>query len=369
MLDKKTKSWVLIGILVIIIIVLISLSPKKQEEVIRVGFMGPLSGDATVWGENAKKGFDLALKELRKEGKEIEVIYEDDQCLSQVGVTVANKLTKIDKIDAIIGVACSSVALAIAPIIEDTQTIFISSCASSPEITYAGDYVFRTWPSDAFEGEVMADFAFESLNYDKISILYINNEYGLGLKEAFGNSFKEFGGEIISSETFKQGDKDFRTQLIKIKNINPNAIYLVSNPVEIPIILKQAKEMDMGIQFLSSVAFEDPSVIEVAGNAAEGVIYSKPVGEITPEFISKFSLEYNKEPSICTDTSYDALKILISIVEKVGSVNNTLIKNELYELKDYKGASGTISFDKYGDVIKPATIKTVKNSQFMIYEQ
>lgn len=141
------------------------------------------------------------------------------------------------------------------------------------------------------------------------------------------------------------------------------------------LILKQAKELGIETQILSTPMFEDPEIIEKVGDLAEGVIYiyyggfdPKSDEERVKVFVSSFREKYGREPGYYTALSYDAMKIIGVAIEKGGS-NSGDIKNALYATKNYIGLTGTTSFDENGDVIKPVTLKTVKNGKFVEWKQ
>jgi branched-chain amino acid transport system substrate-binding protein len=160
---------------------------------------------------------------------------------------------------------------------------------------------------------------------------------------------------------------------MKIAKTNPEAILIVSYKEAI-LILKQMKELGIRKQVLSTALFEDPEIIEKAGDMAEGVLYTyygtfDPKSEDTRirEFIQKFKEKYGVEPEYYAPIGYDAVKILALAIEK-GGFKPEQIKDALYQIKDFPGLSGTTSFDRNGDVIKPVILKTVKNRRFIRYE-
>ena len=192
--------------------------------------------------------------------------------------------------------------------------------------------------------------------------------------KVFTKKFGEFGGNISIVENYHEGANDFRTQLTKIKETQPPAIYIIGHYKEIAQILKQAKELGINSQFFSVSAFEVPELLELAGDAAEGVIYVTPMYDPTSEekiirtFVDKFQKKYRKKPGIVEAHAYDAVKVLAYAMEK-GGISGIEIKNALYQIKDYPGVTGKITFDYKGDVIKPLRIKTVKNKKFIEYKE
>lgn len=349
----------------------------KRPSEVKIGSILPLTGDAARWGETSRKAIELAAKEINSvggvNGALVKVIYEDSQATPRLGVNAMTKLATVDKVPVVIGAVASSVTLAIAPIAEKEHVVLISPSSSAPKISEAGDYIFRNCASDIFEGEEMAEFTYSELGIRKLAILYINNDYGVGLRDVFEKTFQENGGTIALSEGFDPGATDFRTQLTKIKGVSPEAIYMPGYPAEMGRILKQARTLEVTSQFLSVVVFESPKVLEIAGDAAEGVIYSSraydPLGgeQIIQDFVKSYKEEYGEDPDIFAGLAYDAMKITALAIER-GGINPEKIKEELYKIRDFPGVTGATTFNQQGDVIKPVRIKMVKDGKFVWYE-
>jgi len=376
----KTQSKVLITIIALIIVIAIGAGlffgtrTKKEPEVYKVGAILPLTGDAAPWGNNVKKGIDLAIEEANAtggiNGKKITVIYEDSKALAKEGVTAINKLIFTDKVPVILDDCVSSVALATVPIASKNQVVMISAGSTNPKLSGISPYFFRVWNSDSEEGLFSARYAYEKLGIRKAAILYIENEYGQGLKDVFSQQFQKVGGNIVLVESFKQEVIDFKSQLTKIKGSKPDIIYLVSNAQEIPVILKQAREQGIGVPFLGTVAFEDPAIIQKAGEASEGIIYpfpSEPSGEPVQKFKNAYKQKYGEAPGIACDTGYDIARLTLYAIRE-GGYSGPAIQRILAGIKEWKGASGLITFDENGDVHKPMLMKTVKNGRFVPLE-
>lgn len=236
----KLKSIIYGLIAILLIITAFSLGCAKKEKEIKIGAILPLTGDAAKYGESAKRAIDLAVEEINStggiKGSKIKVIYEDDQALPEKGVSAIQKLITVDKVHVVIGAMPSSVTLAMAPIAEKNKVVLFSPASSNPKITEAGDYIFRNDVSDIFEGGKMADETWQRLKFRKAAVLYINNDYGVGIKDVFVYRFTVLGGEIVATENFEQGTTDFRTQLTKIKQGNPEAVYIVGYKEQIQIL-------------------------------------------------------------------------------------------------------------------------------------
>jgi branched-chain amino acid transport system substrate-binding protein len=373
--SNKNFGWFFIVIGVLTLSFLLIQCSKQGSEVVTIGAVLPLTGSGAIWGQNAKKGIDLALDEINSgggvKGRKLEVIYEDSESLPKSAVSALRKLINAHHVHATITDIASSNVLAMAPIAESNKVVMLSPGASSPEITNAGEYTFRNWPSDALQGIYSAKIAYDKLKFRKVAIIYVNNAYGVGLKDVFTKEFNKLGGEVLITEAFKQEDTDYRMQLTKIKNIESDGIYIPGYPKEMALLLKQSKELGITKQILATEAFEDPKILEVAGDAAEGVIYSypkpaDPKERIVGEFINNYKKHYAEEPGICSDTGYDAIRILAWAMEESGFTGPE-IQKQLLKLKDFPGAAGLTTFDENGDAQKPFIFKTVKNGTFVNY--
>ncbi|MCK4341608.1 MAG: ABC transporter substrate-binding protein [Phycisphaerae bacterium] len=147
---------------------------------IKIGATLPLSGDAAVWGKNTQQGIDLALEQINASGgvlgRKLEVIYEDTQALAKEGVSAYRKLVTVHEVPAIIDDSVSSVTLAMAPMAEKDKVVILATGATAPKVSEAGDFIFRIWNSDAYEGDVAAKYAYHDLGSRSAAILCINND-------------------------------------------------------------------------------------------------------------------------------------------------------------------------------------------------
>jgi len=371
----KRKIWIGITIVVVVAlaIMLIVTQTKKEPGEIKIGAILVLTGPYAKVGQSAKQGIEMAIEEINGKGgiqdKKIRLIYEDDQGTPQKAVSAIRKLITVDKVPTIIGPLGSSAVLAIAPIAEKEHIVAISPTASAPEITHAGDYIFRVTYSDTFEGSKMAEYALKESKYKKIALLYINNDYGIGLKKSFKKKFKELGGQIVIDEAYDAKATDFRTHLLQIRESAPDAIYLTGYS-EMGQILKQAKELGIVIPFLSCIMVEISDVVKIAKEAAERVIYTHPAydpekgDESALRFAKKFKKKYGTLPDPEAAFSYDAMKILTLAIER-GGITADGIKNVLYQIKGYEGVTGETTFDENGDVIKSIGIKKIEKGEYI----
>ncbi|MBI2097953.1 MAG: ABC transporter substrate-binding protein [Candidatus Vogelbacteria bacterium] len=377
----NTTAKVISGLVVVILVIwgLTSWSGKPAEapapagggtsEPIKIGFIGPLTGDAANIGQNAKAAVEIAVAEVNAAGgvggRPLAVIYEDGQCTGTEAANAANKLINIDKVPVILGGACSGETSSFTGLAEQTQTTVLSYCSSAPSITNAGDYIFRDYPSDTFQGAFAAQYIKEGLKKSKVAVLYVKSDWGTGIKDVFVQEFKKLGGAVLAEEGYEQTARDLRTNLTKIKSAKPELLYFLGyTEASIPG-LKQAAELKLNLPIFGGDAWDDSKIWTETVSAGEGAMYSVVSAAPSESFKTSMRVKIgNDEIAVCTPTAYDGLKILAQVLTKVGP-NGSAIKNELYQTV-YRGgiSSSEIRFDQNGDLVGANYIvKVVKNGK------
>ncbi len=321
----------------------------------KVGAILPLTGDLAVYGRNIQRGMELAVDEINAQGgingKMLKVVYEDDGGRSVSTISAMNKLIDLDRVPAVIGAVTSSNSLAIAPIAVERGVVMISPTSTSPKLAGFKEYVFRVIASDRLQGVKLAEVAL-SMGYREAAVFYINNDYGLGLKDAFVEAYKQKGGKILMAESHEEGSKDFRTELTKIKGSGARAVVVVGYSKEASIFLRQGKELGLGVQWIASEGLKTGELIDLAGDATEGMVATYPGSTagspVYDSFREAYFNRYNEEPPIFSDYGYDALKVLAMAIRD-GGYDPKGIKDALRKLR-YEGATGTKAFDERGDI-------------------
>ncbi len=377
-LDKPSYSLIKVVLLISISFLILGLSkkPEKPEiKEIKIGWIGPLSGQYASYGKMVKVGTEIAVEEINAssgvDGKSLVVLYEDDQLDPKKGVAAFNKLVSVHKVPLVIQAAGSNVMLAEAPIAERKKVVLISPTCTNPKISEAGDYIFRIAPSDLYQGKVIAQVAREELKAESATVLYINNDYGVGLKDVFLARFKALGGEIALSEGFAPDTKDFRTSLGKVKATKPAVVFLSSLYQEAALILKQAKELGIPVQFIGGDGCFAPELIQRAGGAAEGMLVvnmhwnPKSTETLVVNFLEWFKRKEGKEPEVYAALGYDCLRVVADAIRRGGSTSEG-IKQALYATAGLLGLTGPTSFDANGDVEKAYDKFIVRNGEFSL---
>ncbi|PIT92175.1 MAG: hypothetical protein COU08_03770 [Candidatus Harrisonbacteria bacterium CG10_big_fil_rev_8_21_14_0_10_42_17] len=355
------------GIIVLGLIVWVGFSLVNTPEagkIVKVGFMGPLTGDVASYGESIRRAVEFAQKEFRTDM--IELVYEDSHCDEKDAVNAINKLINIDGVVAIIGEVCSEATLAIAPIAEKAGVVLMSPASTNPSISKAGEYIFRTIPSDALQGDFGAKLVAQK-RFKKLAILYSNEEYGLGFNNVLIKSFEEAGGEVVASEVFDRGATDLRTQLNNIKNAKADALYIISNSPDSTIAaLKQVKELKLELALFGSEGLKNQDILEAAKEEAEGLVVTSVSGG-TSSFVKRLEREYGKAPGPFAAQGYDAFLALASVIHS-GAHSGSEIKDGLNTIT-FEGASGMVKFDEAGDVAGNYDVFVVQNGKFVFASQ
>ncbi len=362
--------------LFIILIIGLFSGCAKKDDVIKIGAILPLTGDAAAYGQCAKNSLELAKSEVNNKdginGKKIEIIYEDSQAKSDLALSAANKLIEINNVKIIIGAMSSTEVLALAPILNQKKVILISPAATNHEISNAGDYIFRTIVSDIYDGIAMAKFISKDKNIKTVSLFNITEAGPQGVATAFKDEFIKRGGEILNEEKCIRGDINFKTQILKIQSNNPDALYFALFPRESELFIKQVKELGINIPLFSHQLMDDPSLIQKTGDASNGIIFtstkniSNTENEEQEKFNKNYLMKFGQEPLSFGSNSYDALMITYNAMINNG-ISVDEIKKGLYEIENYNGASGTFSVDKNGDIEQELILKTIKNGKIITY--
>jgi len=370
---NQSIKWI-IGVIVVVAVVAIGyfVSKGPSEPVstgpIKIGFIGPLTGDGAPYGEAARGGLQIALDEINDNGgingRMISIIYEDGECNNKSAVSAAQKLVNVDKVKIIIGGLCSGETLSIAPITEAAKIILFSPGSSAPSITSAGDYVFRNHVSDNYGGEFLAGVV--AKNRSRIAIFSESTDYAQGLRQAFKMKLKN---PAVFDEAFESSTKDFRSMLTKTKATNPDAIVIIAQVGgNAATIAKQARELGLTQQFYSAY-LAGPEYL-TGGKAVEGTIMVDDVSLITSKGknLSRLYRErFGSEPtySVYVGGAYDAAFILSGAIDAIGE-NSDGIRDYLYNMKNFDGALGSYHFDQNGDPVGlTLTVKKVENGVFV----
>ena len=376
----RIETYLFLAFIVINCFLMGCAGEKASETVYHVGVITPLTGEGASYGKSTMQGVNLAVSEINASSfldKPLEVIPEDDRIDARTGVNALRKLVDVDNVPIVIGPFGSTVVLAVSPIAEQTQTVIISASATADEIADAGDFVFRITPPNSKQGSDVADFSLNTLGSQTAAIIYQNNDYGITLKDAFETRFKELGGEVLAVESAEGGSTDFRTQLSKIKQSQPDVIFFPLHHTESGLTLKQARELGIEADFISADGAMTSELIEIAGEAAEGTYYTTlalgfgVADSLIVAFNENFEETYNEEPGVYAAYAYEVTKLVAEAIKNAG-YNAEDIRDYLYSVNgdnSFFGITGTTAFDNKGEVNKSFYVYEVRNKEYVLSEQ
>lgn len=383
--SSQSRIKYALQLLLILALILPSLSCARSIEdgsvdngPIRIGYFGDLSGPTFNFGQSAKNGVLLAAAEINQaggiNGRKIDVVIEDDLGSPERAATVVNKLVHQDKVVALIAGGASGSSLAAGPNAQAAKVPMISPSSTNPAVTQIGDYIFRACFIDAFQGEVMARFAINTLKAKKAAIMLdYNSPYSRGLTDFFELSFTKLGGEVVSKQSYTQGDTDFKGQISSIKAAAPDVIYLPGYYEEVAIIAKQARQLGLDGPLLGGDGWDATELWPLAGDAINGSYISNHYSSDDPSpAIQKFAQDYrtqsgNLTPDAHAALAYDAMRFLAQAIEHAG-VEGPKLRDALAATKNFSGVTGMISMDKDRNAVKPAVVLKLEDGRYIYLE-
>ena len=354
-------------------------------EGLKIGALMPMTGGLQAYGTTSLNGVKMAVEEVNANGGvnggTMTMAVGDTQTSPQAGVDAAQRLVNVEKVKALVGALSSGVTIPVASTVSSKLGVpQISSASTSPEITGLkdNDFLFRTVPTDAVQGVALAQVS-EEKKLKTVSIVYINNDYGKGLAEAFAMSYKKNGGTVTQSVAYEEKQGSYRGELRKAAQGNADALLLIGYPEDGIPIVKQALEGGFFRKFVFTDGMKAPEVIKTIGaKYLNGTFATAP--EATGKANQMFKAAYTKRfgevpPKPFIDSGYDAAMLIALAAEKAKSDDPKAIRDALRFVAnppgvqilpgeyakakrllaegkdiDYVGASGPQNFDKAGDV-------------------
>lgn len=360
----------------LVLLTLSACSPAAPEETgpIKIGFIGPLTGGIASIGTVMRNAAAMRVKEINDaggiNGRPIELVIEDGKCTGTDAASAAQKLVSVDTVVAIHGGECSGETLAAAPITEAAGIVLLSPISSSPDVSQAGDFVFRNYPSDALKTVAMARY-FKDKGHKKIAVISENTDFCM----AFVDSLKQEVGtdvEIIFNEVVEPETKDFRSLMTRLKDQEFDIFFSNANlATSMGLMVQQFREQGFTQPILSHDVGEVPEIVQIAGKNAEGfmVINLPEIGAETP-FGKKYTAAYGKPESAMAFAahSYDAISLLAQAIEEVGT-DGEAMRDYFNAMGSYSGEAGTFRFDENGDALGyNYALRQIKDGVFVTVE-
>ncbi len=349
----------------IIVFLLLSIHVQAETRKIKIGISTALSGPGATYGLDVKDAVLFASNYLAKD--EYEFVIEDDKCSGKEAAAIAHKFVNIDKVDAVIGYACSSAILSAGPILEKAKILTIATSASSPKIADSGDYIFRTIPSDADAAKKLFNYI-ATKKYKRIALITEESDYAQDIKNAFvsNNSSQQL---TFLFEDFLSTEIDFKTLLLRLKTKKPEAIFLnTQSEQKAAQLVRKIKALKWEVPLYSAYWPASPVFLEITKKLSEGI-----------EFVDTPSLS-----SMLTKKGREVYKVFLEEGHKIRSIESVFAssfeafsilhqaKNQSKQIKDFlytssfDGIFGKFSFDSKGELIgMPHALKVIRGGKVL----
>ena len=331
------------------------------EEPFKIGVMESVTGPGETYGTMAVNSKQMAVAEINAaggiDGRMLELIVEDEKCNAQDSITAYRKLTDVDGVKIILGTSCSGAMLGAAPLAEADGVIMFSGLATNPDIANAGDYIFRTSMSDAQLGIDTGNVLWTD-GIRSIATITESTDYAEGVRRTSVEQFEKLGGQVVAAEAYPSDATDFRTQLTKLINANPDAIHLAAqSEFTGGTIIKQARELGYTGPMYSEVVGIGTTALEIAGDAATGL--KAITGDLDPNYAKAQEVlaSYKQRYGVVTlpwylGSAYDTVYITAECLKTTGDDQDADgFRDCLYDIT-WSGTIGeSYSFDENGEVV------------------
>jgi branched-chain amino acid transport system substrate-binding protein len=349
---------------------------------IKIGVNAELTGGIPVVGASCKNAATMAVTEVNDAGGlevggtkyKVTLFVQDNEDKAESSAAVAQKLITQNNVLALVGANASRNAIPAAAIAEDAKVPMISPWSTNPKTTEGKRYVFRACFIDPFQGRVVAKFAMDQLKAKKAAVLYdVASEYNKGIAEFFKKTLEEAGGQVVSFETYTTGDKDFSSQLTKIKNAGPDVLFLPNYYSEVPLQVQQAHKLGITIPMLGSDSWGSEELIKLGGKDMEGLFFSTHYAPdiatpVAKKFIDGYKAKYGSTPDDVAALTYDSFGLLFQAIKSAGKLDRQAVRDALAKIPAYEGVTGKMQFKEgSGDPIKSAVILQIKEGKFTYF--
>lgn len=322
-----------------------------------------------------QRGFELAREEINQlGGPQITFITEDDQSIVEGAIAAFNKLIHQHGVSIITGLAVSTQGAQAFPIAQENGVVCFSSVSSASGLSAIGDFIFRTGLTTDVLNPNGIRVTQEKLGYQRVALIYDDIDvYSTDSNAVFAEVLTASGIEIAITETFQGGDTDFTPQLTRIRDANPDVIFISALSRERTQILIQGRALGIpaSVSFISADLSRDE--VQAAGDAAEGAIAFISWTSIanTPgnqAFVENYRARYGIEPEPWAAQSYATLYILMEAIANAQSTDAMAVRDALANIMDLDTILGQFSFNADGDAVYDPIVLIVENGEFKIVE-
>ena len=343
-----------------------TMTPTPTPEPYRIGVMESVTGPGETYGNVAVQAKQMAVDEINAaggvNGRMIELIVEDEKCNAQDAITAYRKLTDVDGVKIILGTSCSGAMLGAAPLAEGEGVVMFSGLATNPDIANAGDYIFRTAMSDAQVGIDTGNVLWAD-GVRTLATITEATDYAEGVRRTSVEQFEKRGGQLVGEERYASDVTDFRSQITKLLNANPDGLHVAAqSEFSGGTIVKQARELGYEGPIYSDIVPIGTTALEIAGDAATGMkaitADLDPANSKAQDVITNFREKYDYVTlPWYLGSAYDDVYITAECLKQTEDDQDADgFRDCLYDVT-WSGAIGNnYSFDENGEVVGLANV-------------
>jgi len=354
---------------VLTLLMLLLLAACSTQNV-KIGWLGPLTGTASTYGVPELNAARLAVDEINNaggiNGKQVELIVEDGKCEAVGTTTAAKKLIEIDQVKYVLGGHCSTETMALMPISEQNKIFIMAGATGTTSFTNAGKYAFRTFPSAQILYSRLAEVAREQ-GTKTVATLAEQKDWLKSVVGSFATRFEQLGGRIVTRETYEPGTSDFRSQLLKIDSLMPDAVMIsVQGPDSAAQIIKQMRELGISQQIYGDALVVNTATFQKTGELLPPTaLGALPIADTNNFKTSQLLARYNSRfgeigtnPFYVTE-SYDGANIVLSLVTQCG--DDVDCARQILLSRTWEGATGNLTFTPDGEPTSFIKIVRIEN--------
>ena len=350
-----------------------------KAETVRIGFLA--AGDRVTYVDAAGIAVTEANERGGVLGMPVELVSRIEIEEASVSVETAGRMIAEDGVVALVGPNRSSHAIAVGEVAQRHGVPMVTTSATNPDVTKAGDFVFMAAFTDMFQGQVMAQFAKEDLGLAKVAVLTRRGEvYTEGISGFFRSVFTASGGEVVADEFYDSGETDFAGPLGRIAEAQPEALFISGFAQETALITRQARALPLQnaagepALFLGADSWDNPNLLGDETAELEGSYFTTHFSPDTDEpgarrFVETYRSLYDAPPSGGDAVSYDAARLLLEAIERAGSLEPEAVRDQLAATANYSGATRIAGYDENRHPAKSVVIMIIRDGGRQFYKQ
>ena len=340
-----------------------------QAGSIKIGFNVPLTGFAAADGKSALNGAELAVEQANAaggiNGDTIELIVYDDQASPKEAVPIAQKLIEKDGVSAAISGSYSGSTRAAAGVFQEAGVPYIAAYAVHPDITRAGNYVFRTSFVGEVQGRAGAKLIGDTLGAKRVVVITLKNDFGKSLAAGLKSAAADFGIEIVAEYEYSIKDRQFGPIVSKVKSDKPDAIYASGYFFTAGPLVSQLRAAGITVPVIGQEGYDSQKFIDIAGAAAEGIIITTSLNRDSSskearDFIREFEKKSGNKADMVAASAHTAVKVIVAALKKTGAGDKSALRDAI-AATSLTASTGDISFNDLGEVRKDVQVQVVKD--------